>query len=65
MKWCVGRLFEKYRTMEVVLVDAVDEDVLGVAAEEEERHGRFIPRQRNRDRVRATGDSGCERGYRG
>ena len=32
------RLLKVYRAMEVVLVDAVDEDVLGITTEEEECH---------------------------
>ena len=32
------RLLKVYRAMEVVLVDAIDEDVLGISPEEEERH---------------------------
>ena len=32
------RLLKVYRAMEVVLVDAIDEDVLGIASKEEERH---------------------------
>ena len=32
------RLLKVYRAMEVVLVDAIDEDVLGIAPEEDECH---------------------------
>ena len=32
-------LLEVYRAMEVVLMDAVDDYVLGIATKEEERHG--------------------------